>query len=326
MYILLIGTMHIASAMAQNVGLGTNSPQMKLHIVGSSSSIALFENNQPLAVNASAGIYFKQGSSYYTGSIRTTGEGSSTARIGFFTQSSTVSSGLLERLSITNDGKVGIGTTSPLAALEVKSTSAGFLPPRMDSNQRNAMVTPPVGLTIYNTSKNAYECYNGTQWYSAVHFVGESYGGGIVFYTYDNGQHGLIAASTDLSTNCIWYNTSFKITGTTGDGFGAGAMNTAMLVAGQINDNPNGHFAAKICADYSVTIGGITYGDWYLPSKYELNLLYLQKNKVGNFSLGFYWSSTEYDNTEAWYQLFEFGNQHHNGKNYPVYVRAVRAF
>jgi hypothetical protein len=333
-YTFLLCFFCIFSTIAQNIGIGTSSPLMKMHVAGSNSNIALFENTQTLSVNSNVSIYFKQGSGsgYYTGAIKTVGEGSSAARIGLFTQSSTTSTGLLERLTITNDGKVGIGTTNPQAALDISSTTTGFLPPRLDSTQRNAIPSPPAGLTIYNTSINAYECFNGTQWLGfgsgngSAHFIGEYYGGGIVFYTYDNGQHGLIAATTDQSASMIWYNSTFKNTGTTGDGFGAGAMNTAMLVAGQIGDNSSGTFAAKICADYSVSINGITYGDWYLPSKYELNLLYAQKNVVGNLENDFYWSSTEYDYTDAWYQLFGFGNQHHYGKNYPVHVRAIRAF
>ncbi|MEO6405797.1 MAG: hypothetical protein ABIY51_14985, partial [Ferruginibacter sp.] len=41
---------------------------------------------------------------------------------------------------------------------------------------------------------------------ATVHYIGESYGGGIVFYVYDNGQHGLIAATADQSTGIQWAN------------------------------------------------------------------------------------------------------------------------
>ena len=50
-----------------------------------------------------------------------------------------------------------------------------------------------------------------------------------------------------------------------------------------MSDNQNGNFAAKVCADYSIAAGGVTYGDLYLPSKYELNLLFLQHSVVGGF-------------------------------------------
>ena len=160
-----------------------------------------------------------------------------------------------------------------------------------------------------------------------VHYIGESYGGGIVFYVYDGGQHGLIASDADQSAAILWYNGIVRHTGTTGDGLGAGAMNTAIIVAAQIADNETGNFAAKLCADYSVTVGGVTYGDWYLPSKHELNLLYLQKTVVGGFASDIYWSSTEYDNIDAWFQYFSDGAQYPANKSmYNSYVRAVRAF
>ena len=37
-----------------------------------------------------------------------------------------------------------------------------------------------------------------------IHKTGESYGGGIVFYVYDNGRHGLIAATTDQDPGIQW--------------------------------------------------------------------------------------------------------------------------
>ena len=101
-------------------------------------------------------------------------------------------------------------------------------------------------------------------------------------------------------------------------------MNTAMIVATQLADNQAGNFAAKVCADYSVTVDDVTYGDWYLPSKYELNLMYLQHTLVG--ASAFYWSSTEYDNGVAWLQGFGDGSQLRNGKVNPAFVRAVRKF
>ena len=159
-----------------------------------------------------------------------------------------------------------------------------------------------------------------------AHEVGERYGGGIVFYVYDNGQHGLIAATEDL-TYIQWYNGANKYTGSTGDGLGAGAMNTAMIVAAQMTDDQKGNFASKICADWFVRVGDITYGDWYLPSKYELNLLYDKRDVVGGFNTGRgYWSSTERDNKQAWLQEFYAGGQYSDVKRGLCFVRAIRSF
>lgn len=232
------------------------------------------------------------------------------------------SSAMFAQVSINTDNSAADAS----AMLDVKSTIKGFLPPRLTTAQRDLISSPATGLTIYNTTKNCNETYNGSSWVSNTHYIGESYGGGIVFYVYDNGQHGLIAATADQSTGIQWYNGTFRYTGTTGDGLYAGAMNTAMIVATQMADNQAGSFAAKVCADYSVIDGGVTYGDWYLPSKYELNLLYLQKTAVGGFATNSFWSSSEHSGTETWYQSFDNGNQNTTSKNGTAYVRAIRAF
>ena len=63
---------------------------------------------------------------------------------------------------------VGIGTTSPVnsAQLEVRSTSRGFLPPRMDTDQRNAIFFPADGLIIYNTTTKGLEIKTSLGWIS----------------------------------------------------------------------------------------------------------------------------------------------------------------
>ncbi len=222
--------------------------------------------------------------------------------------------------SIYDNGNVGIGTTTPSASakLDISSTTQGFLPPRMNNTQRNAIVSPATGLTIYNTTTKSLEVFTGTSWASTAHYIGETYGGGIVFYVYDNGQHGLIAATADQSTGIRWYNGSYTVTNAVRDGIGAGIFNTERIIA---NQGP-GAYAAQICANYQVG----NYGDWYLPSKYELNLLYLQKNVVGGFADNYYWSSTEQANFFVWYQAFNGGYQDFWSKVETYYVRAVRAF
>ncbi len=64
-------------------------------------------------------------------------------------------------------GSVGIGTTSPAASslLEVRSTTKGFLAPRMTNAQRNAIGAPATGLLIYQTDGTAgYYYYYGSGW------------------------------------------------------------------------------------------------------------------------------------------------------------------
>jgi len=159
-----------------------------------------------------------------------------------------------------------------------------------------------------------------------LHYVGESYGGGIVFYVYDNGRHGLVAATSDQDAGVEWYNGTDRYTNTTGNGIGAGEMNTTLIIALQTNDNPLGNFAAKVCADFSVTINGENYGDWYLPSRLELTYLFINKDVVGNFANNFYWSSTEFSSISAWGQNMANGSFYNLKKSTPYAVRAIRAF
>jgi len=156
--------------------------------------------------------------------------------------------------------------------------------------------------------------------------IGQSYQGGIIFWLDDTGQHGLIAATADQSEGITWYNGTYRCTGTTGTGLYAGAMNTALIVATQIADNETGNFAAKVCADYTVTVSGVTYGDWYLPSRYELNLLYQQRNAVGGLASAYYWNSTESGSNFAYGLDLGNGGYINAGKASTFMVRAIRAF
>ncbi len=62
--------------------------------------------------------------------------------------------------------QVGINTDNSApdnsAMLDVKSTSKGFLPPRMTTGQMNAIISPAQGLTVYNTNVNSLYWYNGS--------------------------------------------------------------------------------------------------------------------------------------------------------------------
>ena len=73
---------------------------------------------------------------------------------------------------------------------------------------------------------------------------------------------------------------------------------------------------------------GAKFKDWRLPTKRELNLMYVVYNNGNGATLdaNFYWSSTEYDYIDAWKQSFFNGSQGYANKFSAYYVRAVRAF
>jgi hypothetical protein len=143
----------------------------------------------------------------------------------------------------------------------------------------------------------------------------------------------------------------------TGDGIGAGARNTAIIAAALPGAAGDFDPAAKLAADFNVQADGLTpctrqavcYDDWYLPSKYELNLMYSRLvhydyglGAINYFSFsfklpfyegGFYWSSTENGAGEAWAQSFITGEQVSVSKfkgygesGFVLFARPIRAF
>lgn len=104
----------------------------------------------------------------------TFGGGTSTwpaaTQFNFFTASAVNTATGTIAMSIDNGQRVGIGTTTPTttSALDITSTTKGFLPPRHTTTQQNAVTSPATGLEVFNTTFNFPAYYNGTAWRSPV--------------------------------------------------------------------------------------------------------------------------------------------------------------
>ncbi len=171
--------------------------------------------------------------------------------------------------------------------------------------------------------------------------------GGYIFYdkgSYSSGWRFLEAAPSGWSNGSSdpyylfgYYRTTSEginqIVGT-GTAIGTGKANTTALVnamsatayaAPLPSVSTTADYAARIC-DIHETNG---YGDWFLPSKDELDLMYdnLKTQSLGGFSDAYYYSSSENTSDLAWAQLFSSGYQNDFGyRNVEQRVRPVRAF
>ena len=64
---------------------------------------------------------------------------------------------------------------------------------------------------------------------------------------------------------------------------------------------------------------------WRLPTRLELLLMYNNQYELGGFANNYYWSSTEFNTTNAYFFLFTYGNANYTIKYNTFSVRAVRA-
>ena len=144
--------------------------------------------------------------------------------------------------------------------------------------------------------------------------IGDTYQGGVIFYLDENGG-GLVAATEDQS-NAQW-GCSGTYIGTQSI-IGSGNQNSLEI----ISNCENSSIAAQYCNN--LIFGG--YNDWYLPSKDELNQMFINKDLIGGFQPAWYWSSTESGSDNAFKQRFSSGSQTSDSKGAIFNVRAVRSF
>jgi hypothetical protein len=115
-----------------------------------------------------------------------------------------------------------------------------------------------------NPNDAANKAYVDMQSGGFTHYVGEFFGGGVVFYVYRDAsgiEHGRVLALTDVSSGRTWSANTAALANT----YAWDGVANCTLMTTQAEDN-----AGKDCLDW--TDG--TYDDWYLPSYFEIEQLW----------------------------------------------------
>lgn len=242
---------------------------------------------------------------------------------------------LIYNFSFSQSVTIDPSSNSPL--INATSTTKGVVLPRMNETERNNLISPTLGLQVYCTNCTAGAgpySFNGSSWtpmftsppVGPSYTIGQVIFGGKVFYVDESGRHGLVSATADQNggTSLPWFNGNFTNTKAFRLGVYSGKDNTDLIIQNQ----GNGNYAAIIAAQH--TGGG--FGDWFLPSIEELNLLFSQRVLIGGFSAVDYWSSTEPSvasgsvNNNAQKVSFSTGAQATLSKDQSARIRAIRRF
>ena len=155
--------------------------------------------------------------------------------------------------------------------------------------------------------------------------LGAFYQGGTIFYL-DGAGGGLIVADVNISGEFYWSNSSSGF-GTYAT-FGKGQLNTTRIVDNDSYIYFSGSNAAREANNYSIEIDGVTYSDWFLPSKDEAAVMHSSGvvttfKPAGNWM----WTSTGYPPFNA-YDMDQNGNIGHSNRQQKgyMYVKPVRNF
>ena len=204
----------------------------------------------------------------------------------------------------------------------------------VDGSETKVTAGSNISITGTGTIANPF-VINSTSGSGFSHYIGEAYGGGVIFHLWKDAQgveHGLVVELDNQPTNHL-SSSSHQIGITARSTWDGNANSTAIA----------NHFGGSTgAAAFCLNLNSGGFSDWYLPSIDELKLMHTNRFNVNQTIAGIqqtsnpnaihigetgYWSSTEkWGSVEAWWLWFGEGRILNTAKTGIYAVRAIRKF
>jgi hypothetical protein len=185
--------------------------------------------------------------------------------------------------------------------------------------ETHSRVTDQDGLVTFELGSGTQVAgrFEDISWTSGTFFMkAETDPTGGMNYNTDLGTYGFITSTVDYNK---WQDGTDTDSYTVRDGIATNKFNARRIIA--IKDATA--YDAREFTKYT----GVYLSDWYLPTRYELELLYLHRSVLGGYDeFTRSWRSDEESKVNAWFTSFATGGKFTNGKDDITYVRVLRSF
>jgi hypothetical protein len=154
-----------------NVGVGTSTPTVPLHVISNSGTSTYFQVDD----NSRGGVYIGNGSYYSTDEAGLYDAGGDVPlavydandNLVHYTNNFTIS-------AVSSRAAIGTNGIEESAVLLLDG-NGGFLMPRMTTLMRDSIVSPATALQIYNTQTQRFEYFDGVSWLPVDSVAGDAW-------------------------------------------------------------------------------------------------------------------------------------------------------
>jgi len=241
-----------------------------------------------------------------------------------------------QNVAINNDASAAAAS----AMLEVKSTTKGFLMPRVTSAQRGAIVSPVLGLMVFDTDTKTIWAYNGSSWSNL-----SSAGGGSltlpfnqtineagVAFKITNTSGAIQGISSNISTAALSGSNSstggIGVLGSSGAATGIGVSGQSSVGTGIFGLSPDGvgvkasstnGTALQVNGNVKISGGNTNPSNGAVLTSDASGNAVWKANRIGFHALTM---NTSYDDLQPdkWYKVMFAGEFYDFGNNFTPYA------